>query len=165
MIIIFFIIIIYIYYINKKENFKNYNYQGPMIFLQKTDTKKQNCLKEMSYYQCIDKHPNDKYYPTKEELEHLNYPNIIKIPRGKKGSIGNAGSPGLNQGSTYRKNNNNISRISSRNYDDKLEIRSNDNEININDVTDIKLQSYSKLCIDNQCIERKDIEDIINIFQ
>lgn len=103
MIIIFFIIIIYIYYIKKKENFKNYNYQGPMIFLQKTDTKKLNCLNEMSYYHCIAKHPNNEYYPTKEELEHLNYPNIIKIPRGKKGFIGNDGSPGLNQGSTYRK--------------------------------------------------------------
>lgn len=165
MIIIFFIIIIYIYFINKKEKFKDYNYQGPMIFLQKTDTKKLNCLSEMSYYQCIGKHPNNEYYPTKEELEHLNYPNIIKIPRGKKGFIGNDGSPGLNQGSTYRKNNNNISRITSRNYDDKLKIRSNDNEININDVTDIKLQTYSKICIDNNCIERKDIEDIINIFQ
>lgn len=38
----------------------------------------------MSYCQCIGNHPNDKYYPTKEKLIHLNYPNIIKIPEGKK---------------------------------------------------------------------------------
>lgn len=165
MIVIFFIIFIYIYIINKRENFKNYNYQGPIIFLQKTDTKKLNCLDEMSYYQCIGKHPNDKYYPTAEELVHLNYPNIIKIPEGKKGLKGNDGSPGENRGSTYRKNDNNITKITSRNYDDKLEIRSNDNVINVNNENDIKLQSYSKICINNKCIERKDIEDIINILQ
>ena len=78
MIVIFFIIFIYIYIINKREKFKNYNYQGPIIFLQKTDIEKQNCLGEMDYHQCIKKHPNDEYYPTKEELEYLNYPNIDK---------------------------------------------------------------------------------------
>jgi len=162
MIIIFFIIIICILYIQKKELFNNY--QGPIIFLQKTDIEKQNCLGEMDYYQCIKKHPNDEYYPTKEELEYLNYPNIIKIPQGKKGIKGLEGSAGINQGSTYRPNNNNITRITSKNYEDKLEIRSNDNEININNVGDIKLQSYSKICIQNKCIERQDIEDIIKIL-
>ena len=163
MIIIFFIIIIYILYINKKELFKNYNYQGPIKFLQKTDIKKQNCLGEMDYHQCIKKHPNDEYYPSKEELEYLNYPNIIKIPQGKKGIEGLKGSAGINQGSTYRPNNNDITRITSKNYEDKLEIISNDNEINIDG--DIKLQSYSKLCIQNKCIGRKDIEDIIKILK
>lgn len=165
MILIFLIIIIYIYIINKQENFKNFNYQGPIIFLQKTDTKIKNCLNEMSYYQCIGNHPNDNYYPTKEELEHLNYPNIIKIPQGKKGLDGINGSPGENIGSTYRKNNNNIKKITSQKYDDKLQIISNDNVININNQNDIKLQSYSKICINDKCIERTDIEDIINILQ
>jgi hypothetical protein len=163
MIIIFFIIIIYILYINKKELFKNYNYQGPIIFLQKTDIEKKNCLDEMDYHQCIEKHPNDKYYPTNKELEYLNYPNIIKIPQGKKGINGLDGSPGINQGSTYRPNNNNITRITSKNYKNKLKIISNDNEINIDG--DIKLQSFSKLCIQNKCIEGKDIEDIIKILK
>lgn len=165
MIIVFFIIIICILYIKKKELFKNFNYQGPIIFLQKTDIERENCLGKMDYYQCIEKHPNEEYYPSKEELEYLNYPNIIKIPQGQKGIKGYQGSAGLNQGNTYRKNNNNITRITSKNYEDKLEIRSNDNEININNNGgDIKLQSYSKLCIQNECIERKDIEDIIEIF-
>jgi len=165
MIIIILIIIICILYINKKELFKNFNYQGPIIFLQKGEIEKENCIGEIDYHQCIDNYPNDKYYPSKKELEYLNNPNIIKIPQGKKGIKGLEGSAGLNRGSTYRKNNNNITRITSKKYEDKLEIRSNDNKININNNEgDIKLQSYSKICIQNNCIQRKDIEDIIKIF-
>lgn len=121
MIVIIFIIIIYIFIINKIENFKNYNYEGPIIFLQKTDTKKR--------------------------------------------FEGNNGSLSENRDSTYRKYDNNITRITSRNYDDKLEIKSNDNVININNENDIKLQSNSKICINNECVERTEIEEIINILQ
>ena len=169
MIIIIFIIIICILYINKKELFKNFNYQGPIIFLQKGDIEKKNCLGKMDYHQCIGDHgrfPNKKYYPNDEELEYLNYPNIIKIPQGKKGIKGFEGSLGLNQGSTYRPTNNNITRITSNKYEDKLKIISNDNEININNNEgNIKLQSHSEICIQNNCIQRKDIEDIIKIFK
>jgi len=162
MIIIIFIIIIYILYIQKKELFNNYNYQGPIIFLQKTDIKKKNCLGEMDYYECIQKHPSDEYYPTEEELKYLNYPNIIKIPQGKKGKDGLDGSPGINERSTYRSHNNNITSIQNKN-EDKLDITCRDN---INIYGDIKLKHLSKICIKNtdNCINGKDISDIKDIL-
>lgn len=160
--LILLIIIILILYLNKKEFFTNYNYQGPIIFLQEVDFAGRNCLNEISNYQCIGKHPDEDYYPSDEELKHLNEPNIVRIPRGKKGLKGSDGSPGENKGNTYRKRNNDISKITSNN--DKFVIKSN-GDIVINNESDIKLQSYSEICINNTdlCIDRKDIEDIIRI--
>ena len=156
----------YILYINKKELFENYNYIDHMIFLQKTDTSEKNCLGEIDNHQCIEKHQNDKYYPTRKQIENLNYPNIIKIPQGLKGIKGLDGYPGLNQGSTFRKRDNIISKITST-TDEKLEIKSIDNKININNINDIKLARHSKICIhdgtQDQCIGRGDIKKIIEM--
>tara|TARA_B110000858_G_scaffold196010_1_gene253744 strand:+ start:878 stop:1360 length:483 start_codon:yes stop_codon:yes gene_type:complete len=159
--IILFIIIFILYiklYINSSELFKNYNYQGPIIFLQKTET-----LNGLDEFIEIGKHPNEDYYPTDEQLQYLNYPNIIKIPKGKKGDTGLNGSPGTNQGNTYRKLNNDITKISSS---DILNIYSKNNMINFNNGTNsIKLSENSDICIKENCIKRKDIDDIIEVYK
>lgn len=112
------LIIIILIFINFKNNEKfvtdtnldAQKYVGPIIFLQESNDGNiaDNCIDVNSKYRCIGKYPSDnndnnnkRYYPNEDELKHTSQPNIIKIPKGKDGYKGDAGTEGTNYAKSW----------------------------------------------------------------
>jgi len=175
LILILLLITIYIvYYLKHNEYFKQ-NYIGPIIFLQKNNTEKSeiNCLNENSYYNCIGKYPEDKYYPTNTDLKYLSTPTIIKIPKGKTGDNGEKGKNGISDKIIYTAEIKNINSNKLSLKNNNTYFNSNNNYIRMKNNNIWDTGDYQNLCIINQhnnvdnkyCIDRKILLEVNNSFK
>jgi hypothetical protein len=166
MIYIIFIIIILILFINYKENFDNFNYVGPIQFLQKTTNANDRCLGNISY-KCIGTYPEGDDYPDETEMKYVNDITIIKIPKGYRGTQGISGYRGRDLENKYNPEAN-LSKISSSSSDNSLAFRVNRiNPINIK-TPKINIPNNAKICLnndnENNCLDKDDIKKIIGII-
>ena len=159
--IIIVILFINIYFYNNNEYFDNFNYIGPIHFLQKTNNANDSCLDNQGY-KCVGTYPDEDNYPDESEMKYVNDITIIKIPEGIRGNEGIHGNAGSNLENTYNSIAQ-LSKLSSSNSDNTLKIKVDSMNIK---TPRINIPNNAKICInsENTCLEKDDIKKIIAII-